>query len=148
METQKEPSTKKSPIFWIIMVVILLITAGVAYGVLSKNYDTYSSDTDSSDTEIAANDNSKIYNISYTDSCYDPETTTINKGDTVVFTNNSSSKMWPASDNHPSHTKYPEFDAKRSIANGETYSFTFEKSGTWGMHDHIKDSCEGSITVN
>ena len=155
MEQENKPTEKKSPVFWIIMFAILIISAGVAYGVLSNNsIGELPSIKDSENagqsqpTKTSSTADAKTYNISYTDSCFDPETTTINQGDTVVFTNNSSTKMWPASDNHPSHTKYPEFDAEKSIPEGETYSFTFDKSGTWGMHDHNKSSCEGTITVN
>lgn len=89
----------------------------------------------------------KTYGISYTNSCFSPANLTIKKGDTVKFTNNSTKDMWPASDNHPSHTTYSEFDAKGSINPGGTYSFTFNKTGSWGYHDHLKPSCSGTITV-
>lgn len=89
----------------------------------------------------------KTYDISYTNSCYSPANATVKKGDTVKFTNNSTKGMWPASNNHPSHTIYSEFDAKGSISSGGTYSFTFTKIGSWGYHDHLKPSCSGTITV-
>lgn len=89
----------------------------------------------------------KTYGISYTNSCYSSSNVTIKKGDTVKFTNSSSRDMWPASDNHPSHTIYSEFDANSSIDPGGTYSFTFNKTGSWGYHDHLKPSCSGTITV-
>lgn len=89
----------------------------------------------------------KTYTISFTNSCYSPDTITIANGDTIKFSNNSNKDMWPASDNHPSHTIYPEFDAGQSIAPGGSYSFTFTKTGTWGFHDHNKPNCDGVITV-
>jgi plastocyanin len=89
----------------------------------------------------------KTYEIIYTNSCYSPANRTIKKGDTIIFVNNSSRNMWPASDNHPSHTLYSEFDAKNDIAPGGAYSFTFTKTGVWGYHDHSKPNCEGTITV-
>lgn len=89
----------------------------------------------------------KTYDISYTNSCYSPANITIKKGDTVKFANNSTKNMWPASNNHPSHTIYPEFDAKGDISPGGTYSFTFTKTGAWGYHDHSKLNCGGIITV-
>jgi hypothetical protein len=72
---------------------------------------------------------------------------TIRKGDTVAFVDNSSKDMWPASDNHPSHTIYPEFDAKSAVPPGGTFSFRFDKVGVWGYHDHLKPNCDGSVTV-
>jgi plastocyanin len=89
----------------------------------------------------------KTYGITYTNSCYSPANLAINKNDTVQFTNTSTKNMWPASNNHPSHTLYPEFDANKNIVPGGTYSFTFAKVGLWGYHDHLKPSCTGTITV-
>ncbi len=90
----------------------------------------------------------KTWDISYTNNCYSPANITIKNGDTVRFTNNASSrKMEPASDDHPSHEEYSEFDAKNGISPSGTYSFTFTKTGSWGYHDHIKPSCTGVITV-
>ncbi len=89
----------------------------------------------------------KTYDISYTNNCYSPGSITIKKGDTVQFTNNSSRDMWPASDSHPSHTIYPEFDASSSIGAGGVYSFTFTKTGSWDYHDHLKPSCRGIVIV-
>lgn len=89
----------------------------------------------------------KIYTINYTNSCFSPADIAIKKGDTVKFVNNSSRDMWPASDNHPKHTIYPEFDANKDIAPGGNYSFTFTKIGAWGYHDHNKSNCGGTITV-
>jgi plastocyanin len=87
------------------------------------------------------------HSVNYSNKCYSPSTITIKKNEAVIFTNNSNRDMWPASDNHPSHSLYPEFDATGSISPGDTYTFTFTKIGTWGYHDHEKPSCTGTITV-
>jgi plastocyanin len=55
--------------------------------------------------------------------------------------------MWVASDPHPIHTDYSAFDAKQGIAPGDTYSFTFTKTGNWGFHNHLNPSATGTITV-
>lgn len=87
------------------------------------------------------------YDISYTNSCYSPANRTIKRGETIRFVNNSNRDMWPASDTHPAHNIYPEFDAKKDIAPGGTYSFTFTKVGSWKYHDHNRVGCTGTITV-
>lgn len=89
----------------------------------------------------------RTYGIGYTSSCFNPADLTIKKGDTVVFANASNGNMWPASNKHPSHTLYPEFDANGNVSSGGRYSFTFNQTGSWGYHDHIKPSCVGVITV-
>ncbi|MDQ1284435.1 MAG: hypothetical protein QG620_783 [Patescibacteria group bacterium] len=85
--------------------------------------------------------------IAYTDSGFSPKTVTIKAGETVMFRNDSSVGMWVASAPHPVHTDYPEFDAKKAYAKGEAYSFTFEKTGTWKFHNHLKSTDFGSVTV-
>jgi plastocyanin len=85
--------------------------------------------------------------VSYTDSGFSPRDITVAKGQTVTFVNNSTHDMWPASDDHPTHTIYPEFDPKRRIAAGDSFSFVFEKVGTWEYHNHLQSSQTGSVTV-
>jgi|SRR3989338_342351 len=85
--------------------------------------------------------------ISYTDSGYSPANVTVPVNTTVVFKNNSSKNIWVASAPHPTHTDYPEFDAKKAIAPGQTYEFTFTKTGTWRYHDHLAPNFFGSVTV-
>lgn len=88
----------------------------------------------------------QTHTISY-EPCYSPANKTIAKGDTINFVNNSNGNMWTASDPHPQHTDYPEFDAGQDYAPGSTYSFTFNKVGAWGYHNHRNSSCNGTITV-
>ncbi len=85
--------------------------------------------------------------VTYTNTGFSPATITIKAGETVQFVNNSSSQMWVASDPHPSHTGLTGFDAKKGYKQGETYSFTFTKAGTFGYHNHLSDSNDGTIIV-
>ncbi len=85
--------------------------------------------------------------ITYTDNGFTPNKVTVKQGEVVTFENKSSSGFWPASDSHPSHTIYPEFDAKKAIQVGGTYDFVFEKVGVWGFHNHLKASDRGMVTV-
>ncbi len=81
------------------------------------------------------------------DTAFLPETITIKKNTEVVFTNTANEARWPASNIHPTHGIYPEFDPQRPIAPGESWSFVFTKVGTWKMHDHLVPRILGSITV-
>ncbi len=89
----------------------------------------------------------KTVTINMTSSGFSPATITINKGDTVTFVNQDTKSRWPASAPHPTHTDYPEFDAKMGIVAGGSWSFTFTKTGTWKFHDHLNPSQFGSVTV-
>jgi plastocyanin len=89
----------------------------------------------------------EVYEVKYNGTSYAPANLSINAGDTVVFKNDSTGSFWPASGPHPMHTDYPEFDAKKSLGAGQTFSFKFMKTGTWSFHDHLRSSARGSITV-
>ncbi len=85
--------------------------------------------------------------ISISDTGFSPATVRVKAGTTVTFTNNGQALHWPASNPHPVHTDLPGFDAKRGLATGESYSFTFTKVGTWGFHDHLNTIMKGSVVV-
>ncbi|HVS79998.1 MAG TPA: hypothetical protein VHF05_03375 [Candidatus Paceibacterota bacterium] len=86
--------------------------------------------------------------VQMTDHGFEPAEVTINQGDLVVFQNADTASHWPASDIHPTHQIYPEFDPKRPIPGGESWSFTFNRAGSWGMHDHLYPQFTGTIHVN
>lgn len=81
------------------------------------------------------------------DSGFEPATVNIKPGDTVVWTNEAGRAAWSASNDHPTHTKLPGFDALRAIQTGQSYEYTFTKAGTWGYHDHLKPSTLGTVVV-
>lgn len=81
------------------------------------------------------------------DDKYTPNEVTIKAGEAIIFVNKSSSNRWPASNIHPSHELYPEFDPKRELKPGESWTFTFKNTGKWRMHDHLAPYIKGIITV-
>ncbi len=79
-----------------------------------------------------------------------PQTLTLKVGDSIEFRNSDLKPHWPASNPHPQHTLYPEFDSQKGIAPGETWVFKFEKAGSWKFHDHLNGrnaKFGGEITV-
>lgn len=85
--------------------------------------------------------------VSIDDEGFSPDTLTVPAVTTVVFTNNGQGLHWPASDPHPTHTNLSALDSKKGLATGETFSFTFEKPGTYTMHDHLTASHKATIIV-
>lgn len=88
-----------------------------------------------------------VVQIDYDGMAYSPKNVDIKAGDIVIFKNNSSSEMWPASAPHPVHTDYPEFDSKSGVIPGGKWQFKFEKIGEWKFHDHLKPSAWGTVNV-
>ena len=89
-----------------------------------------------------------IYEVVRNEPGYQPSELTINRGDTVRFINRSGTHHWPASDLHPTHGIYPDFDSRRAIADGEVWEFSFDKKGEWKFHDHLRANLRGVITVD
>lgn len=85
--------------------------------------------------------------VLYTSDGFSPSSSPIKKGETVVFKNESNQQMWVASASHPVHTLYPEFDQRGIAEKGGSYSFMFDKTGTWKYHDHMNPSRNGTIVV-
>lgn len=100
-----------------------------------------------SDANSMEDTQAAIHQISFDGKAYTPNNITIKNGDIVVFKNNSDKDFWPASAPHPTHTAYPEFDAKAAVAPGKIFQFKFTKPGKWGFHDHLTPTAFGSVTV-
>src|SRR3989338_1065469 len=78
---------------------------------------------------------------------FEPKEVTVTQGQSVSFVNETKDFRWPASNLHPTHGIYPEFDTKQGIRPGESWSFTFDKAGTWRMHDHLLRQYNETVTV-
>ena len=78
---------------------------------------------------------------------YEPKEVTIKVGDTVQWVNESGEYHWPASDLHPTHGVYPEFDPMTPVAPDDAWQFIFTQTGEWRYHDHIRANKTGTVTV-
>ncbi len=76
-----------------------------------------------------------------------PRTLLVPVGQQVTFVNRSSHAFWPASNSHPQHDLYAEFDSGHAIQPGQSWSFVFDRPGKWGFHDHLRSFYTGIITV-
>jgi len=78
----------------------------------------------------------------------DPATIEIKKGQSVQWVNNDGKPHQIASDPYPDQTLLPGLDSEEPLTEGETYSFTFEKTGTFTYHDHLNPSdIKGTVIV-
>lgn len=98
--------------------------------------------------------------VTYDGSAFSPASVTIAKGGTVAFTDTAAATMWVASGMHPVHSGYDSTTMSEHCAPGYTgpapfdqckagasYSFTFDKVGSWGYHDHKNASAFGKVVV-
>lgn len=98
--------------------------------------------------------------VTFTGSGFSPSSVTIAQGGTVTWVS-TDGNMWIASDPHPIHNGYDGTTMQQHCASGYTgpapfdectgssanWTFTFDKVGTWGYHDHLEASIMGSVTV-
>ena len=85
--------------------------------------------------------------IKYTDDGFVPKTVTIFHGEVVEFVNQSDQFFWPASNIHPTHEIYSEFDPEQPILPGESWSFIFSRVGEWRYHNHLDPVQTGRVVV-
>jgi plastocyanin len=79
---------------------------------------------------------------------FSPETLTVEKGTSVCFENKHEGEArWPASDNHPTHEIYSEFDPHTPVREGAHWCFVFLKPGNWKYHDHLLPDFRGTVVV-
>lgn len=97
--------------------------------------------------------------IAYTDNGFSQPEIRIRIGTTLKWINQrlddgteQGRPMWVASDIHPEHTIYPEFDQAyllryEPLPSDSTYQFTFNKPGRWEYHDHYDPGMKGIVIV-
>lgn len=89
----------------------------------------------------------ETYIIEMASGGFSPSELAIQRGDTIVWQNIDEEFRWPASNIHPTHEIYPEFDPDDPIGPGTSWRFTFRRSGEWQFHDHLQPRYIGVITV-
>ena len=126
-------------------ILIIMITAGLTFFVATWyiGLDDRESSVKIESPQVAGD----VVEVVLTESGYEPREITIPVGTTVRFSTTVNRPFWPASNLHPSHEIYSEFDPREPIPSDGSWSFTFNRVGVWNMHDHIRSYFTGSITV-
>lgn len=85
--------------------------------------------------------------INVTENGFEPAEVEITEGDRVVWVNKTNGSVWPASNLHPTHGLYPEFDPREPYGKDQAWGFVFKKPGEWQFHDHLRPSSRGVVKV-
>lgn len=86
--------------------------------------------------------------IEMTPNGFEPDSVTVDQNQTIIFLNKDNKARWPASNVHPTHDIYPEFDPKRLVEPGASWSFKPKKAGTYKYHDHLSPHKRGTLIVS
>lgn len=97
-------------------------------------------------TSVYAHSSTQIVKI--TANGFEPRDLSLDTNSTIIFINEDKTPHWPASDIHPTHEIYPEFDPKKPINPGESWPFKPKRVGTFKFHDHLFPHFRGVMTIN
>lgn len=156
---------------WVAVVVVVLVAGGAWWYVSQQSAAPAAQTTTTSNTNTTGTDQGipdagvltapVTTVVTYGPNGFSPSTVTIAKGGTVTFTAAAGAdEMWVASAPHPAHTGYDGTDRATHCAAGYTgakpfdqcsagtsFSFTFDKTGTWPYHNHGHSSDFGTVVV-
>lgn len=144
---------------WVIIYLIIggVVYAGIYYFFLAKNRRySYNQPVNpvqptpvqgfSTPSPTTQKDMQSQNTITLTSSGFSPASLTVKVGDTVTWENRSGLVATVDSDPHPVHTNYPPLNLG-NFSDGEELTFTFDKPGTYGYHNHLNTSEKGTIIV-
>lgn len=77
---------------------------------------------------------------------FTPTSMTVPAGTAVTWIALDDSAPTVASNPHPTHTDIPGFETT-TVSMGQSWSFTFTQTGTWGYHNHNFPDQGGTVTV-
>lgn len=163
-----------STLVWVI-IVILILGAGIWFFAVSPptadvptptivDSDTTVSTTPptpgttTSNTSTSGSLAPTSATVLYTTQGFTPKSVTVARGGTVTFVNQGGQQMWVAVDEHPTHALYDGTSRQEHCASdssavfdqceaGNTYSFTFDKTGMWEFHNHMRAGDTGTVIV-
>lgn len=151
-----------------LIMTLVLIASGCANDSPDQNQDdspeTPAESDNGSTDDTSVQDNTETENtqrtVTHTSSGFENEEITVEQGTTVTWESDTNN-MWVASDVHPTHTQYEGSSTTEHCQNqepvssevfdqctrGETFSFTFEKTGEWSYHNHANSGQKGTVIV-
>jgi len=137
---------KTAKIVIALVFVIVLAGAIMMFSKKDSNTTTGGSSNSSSSGDSGSSSSDVAMVITYDGSSFSESTDSIKAGQSVKVVNNSSAALDFDSDPHPVHTDNTELNAG-DIEPGDSKTFTIDKKGTWGYHNHRNASQHGEITV-
>ena len=129
--------------FFLIAIFVVLLAVLLGYLYLNKGKVTLTTQKSTKTTTTAVSTAS----VSITKDGFVPATIQVKKGTAVTWINNDTNPHQVVTDPHPKHTNLKELDSD-PLAVGESFTFTFEKTGTFTYHDEGNPlNMKGTVVV-
>jgi plastocyanin len=132
-----------------LIVLIVAVIGFVGFNILSNsdsNQEERSETSTSPSVTSSADTNNETTTVTLTEDGFSPATVTIQKGETVVWVNESGGTATVNSDTHPTHRNYKPLNLDQ-FSPGESPSLVFDESGTYTYHNHLNPSQTGTVIV-
>lgn len=129
----------------LIVVVLLLIAAGVGGYLYYKNRNSTPKPTAYTPAKTSAIQNYATVDVSSTG--FTPATMQVKTGTQITWTNSTTSLVRIKSGPYPVGTDIKELDSVEPLNNGDSYSFVFEKAGTYHYVNWNNPKVNGTIIV-
>lgn len=133
------------------IVVLVVLAAGAWYIIKKPSYKAPSSgngtsQSSQSSTAPSGSSQNAADTITYDGNGFSPASLTVQSGATVTIKNTSSETVQFQSNPHPTHTDDTDLNVG-AVNPGSSQTFTVTKKGTFGYHNHLNPSQQGSITI-
>ena len=127
------------------LIIAFIIISVVLVGYLFLTSKNPEKTTPPASTKVSAANQAEV---TVTKDGFYPAVIKIKKGTQVTWTNTDEVAHQVASDPHPTHDKLVKLGDGEILAKGDSFSFTFEKSGSYTYHDHLNPlKYEGEVEV-
>ena len=122
------------PVFAATGLIILLLVSFIVAQVIK--------DEQSEITSSAAN----VAQIQITKNGFVPASIVVDKGTKIIWTNEDEATHQLQANPHPTGESLPELKSE-ILNNQQTYEYTANSPGTYGYHDHVNPTTNGTIEV-
>lgn len=133
--------------------VLVLVGIGLLTWVLTaRQAEAPSSDATTPQTSDTSNEQQPAEaetlgtEIVFTNDGFNPRELSVAVGTVVTVRNESDTNVQFSSDDHPTHLENTGMNLS-VLAPGQSATFTADRAGEWGFHDHLDDSKTGRLTV-
>jgi plastocyanin len=133
------PSTNNRVMVIIGLILLLLVVCVGAYYAFHSSNKT---------TNVTSMKKIVPAQVSITSTGFVPASISVNVGQAVTWTNNDSSPHIVASDPYPTDNALAGFNAKQNMSRNDSFSFVFNKVGTYTYHDNLNPyAIKGTVIV-
>lgn len=155
--TPQDGGKKKMVIIVVVVLVVLAVVGALVFAMMGKDSDKDATpatptqnqetpaqtDTTKPDTTSDSDAQSGAVAVTISNFAFSPSTIKVKKGSTVTWTNNDSAGHTVTSDDN---SAVSGLDSEL-IAQGKTFSFTFDKVGVYSYHCTPHPSMTGTVEV-